>query len=112
MLFGDGEEQRDHVDVEDIAELVRLIVLHQSTGVANAVSGDVVSFRELAEFVAADFPPPVAVRTSSRSGAMPHGGYRLFDNRGVLQAFPDFRFKSWRDGLSKIHARQRAVGSR
>ena len=42
VLFGEGEEQRDHVAVDDIAELVRCIVLHRSTGIANAVSGEVV----------------------------------------------------------------------
>ena len=45
MLFGEGEEQRDHIAVADIAELVLCIVLHRSTGVVNAVSGEVVSFR-------------------------------------------------------------------
>src|SRR5713101_5654299 len=83
VLFGEGEERRDHVDVDDVAELVRLIVLHRSAGIANAVSGEVVSFRELAEFVASDFAPRVRVRGSPRSGPMPHGGYRPFDNRAV-----------------------------
>ncbi len=106
ILFGEGEERRDHVDVEDIAELVSLIVRYRSAGVANAVSGEVVSFRELAEFVASAFSPHVAVRGSPRSGPMPHDGCRPFDNRVVLHAFPGFRFKSWREGLSKIHARQ------
>lgn len=112
VLFGEGEERRDHVDVEDVAELVRLIVLHQSTGVINAVSGDVASFRELAEFAAVDFSPSVKVQSTPRSGAMPHGGYRPFDNCAVAQAFPGFRFKHWRDGLSQIHARQRAAGTK
>ncbi|MDA1330196.1 MAG: NAD(P)-dependent oxidoreductase [Chloroflexi bacterium] len=111
VLFGEGEERRDHVDVEDIAELVSLIARHRSAGVANAVSGEVVSFRELAEFAASAFSPQVAVRGSPRSGAMPHDGYRPFDNRVVLRAFPGFRFKSWREGLSKIHARQ-ALGAK
>ncbi len=106
MLFGEGEERRDHVDVEDVAELVRLISLYRSTGVANAVSGDVVSFRELAEFAAAAFSPRVAVRGSPRTGPMPHNGYRPFDNRAVLGAFPGFRFKPWREGLSLLHERQ------
>ncbi len=112
VLFGEGEERRDHVDVEDIAELVRLIVLHQSAGIANAVSGEVVSFRELAEFVASEFVPRVAVRSSPRSGPMPHDGYRPFDNSAVLRAFPGFRFKSWRDGLSRVHARVKAKVAR
>jgi nucleoside-diphosphate-sugar epimerase len=107
-LFGEGEECRDHVDVEDIAELVRLIVLHRSSGVANAVSGTLASFRELAELVASEFIPRVPVRSSPRTGPMPHGGYRPFDNRAVLSAFPGFRFKPWKEGLSRVHARIKA----
>lgn len=106
VLFGEGEEQRDHVDLEDVAQLVKLIIQHRSAGIANAASGDVVSFRELAEFAASAFSPRVAVRGSPRSGAMPHNGYRPFDNHAVLHAFPGFRFKFWRDGLSPLHAFQ------
>lgn len=108
VLFGEGEERRDHVDVEDLARLVYLILSHQSAGIANAVSGEVVSFRELAEFAAAGFAPRVAVKGSPRTGPMPHDGYRPFDNRAVLAAFPDFRFKSWREGLSRIHRLQQS----
>lgn len=106
VLFGEGEERRDHVDIEDIAQLVSLIVLHRSAGIANAVSGEVVSFRQLAEFAASAFSPQVVVRGSPRSGAMPHNGYRPFDNSAVLSAFPGFRFKSWREGLSNLHVLQ------
>jgi UDP-glucose 4-epimerase len=106
VLFGEGEERRDHVDVEDVAELVSLIIGRRSTGIANAVSGEVASFRELAEHAAAAFKPAVAIKGSPRSGPMPHDGYRPFDNAAVLKAFPGFRFKGWREGLAAIHARQ------
>jgi nucleoside-diphosphate-sugar epimerase len=112
VLFGEGEERRDHVDVEDVAELVRLIVLHRSAGVANAVSGQVVSFRELAEFVASEFSPRVPVRGSPRSGPMPHNGYRPFDNRAVLKAFPGYRFRPWREGLARVHQRLKSGAQR
>ena len=105
VLFGEGEEKRDHVDVEDVAELVRRILVHRSSGVANAVSGQVASFREIAEFVASEFATCVAVKSSPRSGPMPHGGYRPFDNTAVLRAFPGLRFKGWRAGLAAVHAR-------
>jgi UDP-glucose 4-epimerase len=103
VLFGEGEERRDHVDVEDVAKLVARIVLHKSFGTINTVSGEVASFRELAEFAAASFSPRVAVKGSPRSGPMPHDGYRAFDNAAVAQAFPGFRFRSWRDGLARVH---------
>lgn len=109
-LFGEGEERRDHVDVEDVAELARLIVVHRSAGIANAVTGQVASFREIAEFVSASFSPRVVVRGTSRTGAMPHDGYRAFDNSAVLAAFPSLRFKPWREGLAGLHKREAAEG--
>ena len=107
VLFGEGEERRDHVDVDDIAELVYLIAMHRSSGIANAVSGEVVSFRDLADHASAAFEPNVKVIGTTRSGPMPHDGYRPFDNSAVLKAFPGFRFKGWREGLSILHQRQR-----
>lgn len=107
FLFGEGEERRDHVDVQDVAKLICRIVAFRSRGIANAVSGEVVSFRELAEFVASEFMPKVSVSGSVRIGGLPHGGYRAFDNSAVLKAFPGLRFSSWRKGLQLVHSRQR-----
>lgn len=110
VLFGEGEERRDHVAVEDVAELARLIVVHQSVGIANAVSGQVASFREIAEFASASFSSRAVVRGTPRIGAMPHDGYRAFDNSAVLAAFPGFSFKPWREGLAGVHTRQASEG--
>lgn len=104
VLFGDGEERRDHVAVEDIAELTLRIVLQRCRGVVNATSGEVVSFRTLAEFCAAQFTPVVSVKGSPRSGPMPHDGYRPFAPSAALAAFPGFRFTPWRDGLARACA--------
>lgn len=108
-LFGDGEERRDHVDVEDVAALISQVVLLRSSGIVNAVSGEIVSFRELAEFVASEFSPHVLINGTPRIGSMPHGGYRAFDNSAVLSAFPRFNFKPWRVGLGLVHQRQRLL---
>jgi UDP-glucose 4-epimerase len=101
-LFGEGEERRDHVCVEDVAELLARMVLRRSAGVLNAVSGKVASFRELAEFTALQFSPRVAINGSPRMGPMPHNGFRPFDASGILNAFPDFQITPWRDGISAI----------
>lgn len=102
VLFGEGEERRDHVAVEDIAELVLRVVLHQSTGIANAVSGDVASFRTLAEFMAGQFDTHVAVKGSPRVGPMPHNGFRPFAPSAALTAFPGFTFAPWREGMARM----------
>jgi nucleoside-diphosphate-sugar epimerase len=103
-LFGEGEEQRDHVAVDDIAELILRIVLHRGTGIVNVVSGDVVSFRALAEFIAAQFPPPVAITGSPRTGPMPHNGLRPFAPSAALAVFPGFKFAPWREGIARMCA--------
>jgi nucleoside-diphosphate-sugar epimerase len=112
ILFGEGEEQRDHVAVDDIADLVLRIILHRSTGIANAVSGGVVSFRALAEFIAAQFAPPVAITGSPRTGAMPHNGLRPFAPSAALAAFPGFKFTSWREGIARMCAETPATDTR
>lgn len=104
VLFGEGEERRDHVAVEDIAELALRVCLHRSSGTVNATSGEVVSFRELAEFCAAQFAPAVAVKGTPRSGPMPHNGYRPFAPSTALTAFPGFQFTPWREGLARACA--------
>lgn len=103
VLFGEGEERRDHVDVEDIAELINMIILRKSVGTINAVSGDIVSFRELADLAASFFDSVATVKGTSRSGPMPHNGYRAFDNSAVSKAFPGFKFKSWKEGLTRVN---------
>jgi nucleoside-diphosphate-sugar epimerase len=99
VLFGDGEERRDHIHVEDVAALICRTVQRRSTGILNAVTGDVASFRELAELTAAQFSPQVSVSGSPRMGSMPHGGYRPFNPRAIAEAFPDFQVTKWRDGV-------------
>jgi UDP-glucose 4-epimerase len=101
-LFGEGEERRDHVHVEDVAELIFRIVSKRSIGILNAVSGEVASFRELAELTADQYSPRVSISGSPRIGPMPHGGYRPFDPGAISQAFPDFRMKSWRTGIVSV----------
>ena len=103
-LFGEGEEQRDHIFITDVAEIIRRCVRHRATGVVNAVSGTVTSFRAIAEQAAARFEPRVKVLGSPRTGPMPHGGYRAFDPALLRQLFPDFAPVSLATGLDRMRA--------
>jgi UDP-glucose 4-epimerase len=111
VLFGEGEERRDHVYLEDVGELVRRIVERRSTGVINAVSGAVASFREIAEATARQYTPRVSVNDSPRAGPMPHNGYRAFDAAALGLAFPDFRITGWREGISLTCRLQKKGGA-
>ncbi len=47
VLFGKGEERRDHVLIDDVASIVALCVAHCSSGVLNVATGAVTSFQEI-----------------------------------------------------------------
>ncbi len=104
VLFGEGEERRDHVWVEDVAELAVRILLNRSQGSLNAATRTVVSFRELAEMACSHVKTPPKIETSPRQGAMPHDGYRPFDPAATHTAFPDFVYTLPREGMAKVHA--------
>jgi nucleoside-diphosphate-sugar epimerase len=101
VLFGEGEERRDHVDVHDIAEIVRLVLDHRSAGVLNIATGTVASFRALAEKAVALVARPVTIKGSPRSGPMPHNGHRSFDPASTFEAFPGFRYTAIDVGLER-----------
>jgi len=103
-LFGEGEERRDHVLIDDVAELIVRMLMQKSEGSLNAVTGDVWSFREIAAMVVDKFETPVQISGSPRQGEMPHGGYRPFDASATAQAFPDFTYTTLPEGLAKVHA--------
>ncbi|MDO8794575.1 MAG: NAD(P)-dependent oxidoreductase [Vicinamibacterales bacterium] len=103
-LFGEGEERRDHVFIDDVAEIVRRAVRHRATGIVNAVSGTVTSFREIAELAAARFEPRVRIVGSPRVGPMPHNGYRAFDASLLTRLFPDFSPTTVAKGLDRMAA--------
>lgn len=101
VLFGEGEERRDHVCIDDVAELIARVLVHRSSGSLNIATGTVHSFRAVADKVVALSGRKVAVRGSPRSGPMPHDGYRAFDSAATRQAFPDFCYTSLDEGLAR-----------
>ncbi len=99
-LFGDGEEQRDHVYIRDLAELVRLCVLHRSQGVLNVATGASVSFRRVAELVVEHFAEPVEIAGTPRANPITH---RHFDITDCLKAFPRFTCTALAEGIARAH---------
>ena len=103
LLFGEGEEQRDHVHIEDVIEIISLVISHGSSGVLNVATGIVTSFRDIAQMVAVQFNPPTDINTAPRKGPMPHNGYRPFDIAACRDAFPEFNYLSLKEGMKRMN---------
>jgi nucleoside-diphosphate-sugar epimerase len=101
LLFGEGEERRDHVAVTDIAELTARVLSRRSSGALNIATGGVISFREAAELAVRLAKKDVPVQGQPRAGGMPHGGHRPFDPAATAAAFPDFRYLPVAEGMAR-----------
>lgn len=97
QIFGEGEEQRDHVFVDDVARIAALAASHKSEGALNVVTGVSTSFKDIAEIVAKQFKGTVV--SQPRPGPRPHLVHRFFDVTNTCKAFPTFQFTPLQQGL-------------
>lgn len=97
-LFGNGEEKRDHVSIDDVAALVGLVLSHRSRGVLNIATGVSTSFREIAEKAAALSGKNATIAPTTRQNAVTH---RHFDITNCLKAFPRFTYTPLDEGMTR-----------
>jgi UDP-glucose 4-epimerase len=99
-LFGEGEERRDHVCVDDVAELIKRVMFAGSTGVLNIATGTVTSFYDVAKMAVEMSGNNVKITSVPRSSPMPHNGYRPFNPKNTFEAFPDFTYTELSEGMA------------
>jgi UDP-glucose 4-epimerase len=109
VLFGKGEERRDHVLIDDVAELAARVIYWRSAGALNVATGVVTSFRDIAEMVVRYTGRAVAIVETERTQPMPHNGYRAFDTACCRRSFPEFSFTPPPQGLRRTIADRRGL---
>lgn len=105
-MFGNGEETRDHLYVEDAVALILQVLMHRSTGLLNLASGQSVSFHDVAEQIAANTGRTVELQGSVRQNPVTH---RAFDTANIKRAFPDFVPTPLEQGLRATVADMKAA---
>ena len=104
-LFGNGEELRSHVFVEDAVALTGLALKHVSFGTVNVANQPAVSFLDIAQIVAGLAGRPVRIGNLPRATPVVH---RTFENAALRAAFPEFHFKNLEKGLTMFMESERA----
>ncbi|PIS00633.1 MAG: NAD-dependent dehydratase [Chlamydiae bacterium CG10_big_fil_rev_8_21_14_0_10_35_9] len=102
-LFGQGEENRDHIFIDDLIKIIRHVLFHKSTGVLNLVTGQSISYMELAKKIASFFDSPIEISCSERKNPITH---RHFDSSSIFKAFPTFKFTSLDEGLKSTYEKE------
>ena len=107
-LFGEGEETRDHLYIDDAVELASCVISHRSKGSLNLATGNSVSYADLAKLIVAQFEQQPSIEGTPRQNAITH---RHFDITALIKAFPDFVFTSIEDGVQKAHQQMMDSGT-
>ena len=106
-IFGAGEEERDHVFVDDVAAVTAGLLRSGAAGIYNVATGQSRSFADVVKTIRDLVPYEVEVVSAPRKGPITH---RRFDIARLAQALPGLRFTPLRDGLATTLAAFGAVG--
>ena len=102
-LFGHGEELRDHVYIDDVAEMTISCIQKKATGVLNVATGQVTSFQRIAKMVMEGFGEKNRITKVPRNGPKPHGGYRAFNISLSRKSFPKFKYTPLKTGIRRSY---------
>jgi len=106
VLYGTGEETRDHISVSDVSSVMFDMLFRRSRGLLNVATGRSVSFAELANLVARSCG--FTVRIEHEPARMPVL-HRTFDITALQGAFPDRSQTKLEAGIDDMIAAERQL---
>jgi UDP-glucose 4-epimerase len=105
-LFGGGEEERDHLYIDDLCRLIQMCLANATSGILNAVNGTALSFREVAREIRTAMDDDVSIQSAPRRIPIVH---RRFNTSALTAAFADFRPTPFRVGVRNAIQEMRLV---
>ena len=101
ILFGNGEERRDHIFIDDLIKIILKCIKKKALGSLNLASGKVCSFKNLAKIIIDLSNSKSKINRIKRVGPMPHDGYRPFNISLLKHRFKDVKISTIRIGIKK-----------
>jgi nucleoside-diphosphate-sugar epimerase len=105
-LFGEGTALRDHVFIDDVADVIVRAITARESGVINIASGQSISFAALAELICQTGPDGSRVVVTGRESSPT---FRSYDISSLVRRFPDFDPAPPAVGLQRVVATIRAA---
>lgn len=96
-MFGEGEDTRAHIYIDDLVRLTVLVLKNNSLGIFNGATDESVSFEKLAIIISQFFDKPIKIVKKPRASEPTH---RYFDASRCYEAFPGFTFTPLKEGLT------------
>lgn len=101
ILFGKGEERRDHIYIEDLIKILFACIKKDKFGIFNLASGTINSFNKVAKIVVALSGSKSKILNTKRIGLMPHNGYRPFNVNFIKKNFQNIELNNIENGIKK-----------
>tara|TARA_Y100000590_G_scaffold467999_1_gene648930 strand:+ start:1547 stop:2395 length:849 start_codon:yes stop_codon:yes gene_type:complete len=101
VLFGKGEELRDHVYIDDLINILYECIINNKKGVFNIASGKINSFQRIAKIIVNLSKSKSKILPTKRVGQMPHNGYRPFNVSLIKKNFNKVKLTNIKDGIIK-----------
>lgn len=96
-LFGQGEEIRPHLYIDDFVELILLTIQRRSVGILNSVPSEGLPFHQVAGLII-ELIQSAKLSYAPRMQPITH---RAYDTLALHEAFPGFQFTPLPTGLAK-----------
>jgi UDP-glucose 4-epimerase len=103
-LFGEGEETRDHVYIDDLVRITAALAASDATGVLNLATGTSRSFGSVVNDLRRVVPDGFEVANAPRGGAITH---RAFDVTRLRAILPSVAFTPFEAGLRATYVAAR-----
>jgi UDP-glucose 4-epimerase len=101
-LFGKGEEKRDHIYINDLAQILSKLVVNNYFGTLNLATGKVLSFYDIAKTILSLTKKNLKkIVFLKRTSPMPHNGYRSFDISLLKKIFRTKKIESFKKNIKK-----------
>jgi nucleoside-diphosphate-sugar epimerase len=101
VLFGGGEELRDHLHVDDFADYATSLIEQRSTGVFNVAGGMARTFADVAEAIRDAAAAEVRIEHAARTAAVTH---RTFDTAALRDVAAEVRQTDFAAALAALLA--------
>jgi len=87
IIFGEGVAVRDHVFIDDVAEVIIRTIAGREAGVINIASGEPISFAAIAELIREEGPDGSSIVVTGNESSPT---FRSYDISNLVRLFPDF----------------------
>ena len=98
-IIGLGEEQRDHIFIDDVAKIAQRMIELRLRGTVNAATGQTTDYKTIALYIQSQIPKAHITFMDRQQQNIPHNGYRAFDTSKLQQIAPDLKVLDVEQGI-------------